>query len=268
MHGRRSLSEWQASWKWFGGMKTKSRGDPEREEKRNTRKKRQCWRETVISLVVPSLGRSGWICLDSTGATQTTPPEPSAHKHTHIYLLRARPRRRRGGGGQMRVWVKVNNLLDGVKWEQKRTKKNYKTAKERQKVKRGETAGEGPIDFGKEAERAVRLKKEEREMERQESMNNDEKMRDSLKEGKWRKTGRKEKRTWQRERQRKTHLVEKTERAEEKMNRKRETERGIQRKDEDRESEGRWEDALFSSISICTKLSLPPIWAGSRRLDH
>lgn len=61
--------------------------------------------------------------------------------------------------------------------------KNYKTAKERQKVKRGETAGEGQIDFGKEAERAVGMKKEEREMERQGSMNNDEKMRDSLKEG-------------------------------------------------------------------------------------
>lgn len=67
-------------------------------------------------------------------------------------------------------------------------------------------------------------------------------------------------------RQRERRTLSKRLRAEEKMNRELETERGIQRMNEDRERVR--EDALFSSISICTKLSLPPIWAGSRRLDH
>ncbi len=49
--------------------------------------------------------------------------------------------------------------------------KNYKTVKKRRK--KGETADEGLIDSGKEAERAVDTKKEERDGG-QESMNNDE----------------------------------------------------------------------------------------------
>ena len=57
-------------------------------------------------------------------------------------------------------------------------------------------------------------------------------------------------------------------RVEEQMNRRTDREREIQRMNEDREREERREDALFSSISICTKLSLPPIWARSSRLEH
>lgn len=133
------------------------------------------------------------------------PPQPVyTQTHTCIFYNKGQDR---GGREQMRVWVKVNNLVDGVKQGQKLTleclRKTIKWWK-REGGKKGATADERQIDFGKEVERAVGMKKgrdgEAREHEQWwVNEGQPERENDRKREGEM----------WWRKRLRKTHLVKK-----------------------------------------------------------